>query len=67
MKAAEIKELSIADLKEKIEELSTQQNKLTLAHGVTPLENPLQLRANRRVIARLQTELKAREIAEAKA
>ncbi len=67
MKAAEIKELSIADLKEKIEELSTQQNKLTLAHAVTPLENPLQLRANRRVIARLQTELKAREIAEAKA
>ena len=67
MKSAEIKELSIADLKEKIEELSTQQNKLKLAHAVTPLENPLQLRANRRVIARLQTELKAREVAEAKA
>jgi ribosomal protein L29 len=32
---------------------------------VTPLENPLQLRANRKVIARLQTELTARKVAEA--
>lgn len=64
MKASEIKELSVADLKEKIEELTEQQNKLTLAHSVTQLENPLQLRANRKVIARLNTELRGREIAE---
>lgn len=64
MKASEIKELSVADLKEKIEELTEQQNKLILAHSVTQLENPLQLRANRKVIARLNTELRGREIAE---
>lgn len=64
MKSSEIKELSVADLKEKIEELTEQQNKLTLAHSVTQLENPLQLRANRKVIARLRTELRGREIAE---
>jgi large subunit ribosomal protein L29 len=65
MKSAEIKELSLGDLNEKIDELGTQLNKLKLAHSVTPLENPLQLRANRKVIARLETELTARKIAEA--
>ena len=67
MKSAEIKELSVADLKEKIEDMQEQQNKLKLAHSVTQLENPIQLRVNRKVIARLKTELKSREAAEAKA
>ncbi|MEO9532562.1 MAG: 50S ribosomal protein L29 [Crocinitomicaceae bacterium] len=67
MKSAEIKELSVADLKEKIEELQEQHAKLNLAHSVTQLENPVQLRANRKVIARLKTELRGRELAEAKA
>lgn len=67
MKSAEIKELSVADLKEKIVELQEQHEKLNLAHSVTQLENPVQLRANRKVIARLKTELRGRELAEAKA
>jgi len=67
MKSAEIKELSVADLKEKIEDMQEQQEKLQLAHSVTQLENPIQLRVNRKVIARLKTELKSREAAEAKA
>jgi len=67
MKSAEIKELSVADLKEKIEDMQEQQDKLQLAHSVTQLENPIQLRVNRKVIARLKTELKSREAAEAKA
>lgn len=64
MKSAEIKELSIADLREKIGDLQEQQNKLTLAHSVTQLENPVQLRVSRKIIARLKTELRGREIAE---
>ena len=67
MKAVEIRELSIEDLKEKIEDLTAQQIKLKLAHSVSQLENPLQIRANRKTIARLQTELKGREIAATKA
>jgi large subunit ribosomal protein L29 len=67
MKSAEIKELSVADLKEKVVELQEQHEKLSLAHSVTQLENPVQLRANRKVIARLKTELRGRELAEAKA
>ena len=67
MKSAEIKELSVADLKERIVELQEQHEKLSLTHAVTQLENPVQLRANRKVIARLKTELRGRELAEAKA
>lgn len=62
MKTKEIKELSLEDLKDKIDELTTKQEKLKLAHSVSQLENPLQIRANRKDVARLQTELKARAL-----
>ena len=64
MKTAEIKELSVADLKEKIEDMEEQQNKLVLAHSVSQLENPVQIRHNRKTIARLKTELRTRELNE---
>ena len=37
MKASEIKELSIKDLKEKIEDMEEQQANLLLTHSVSPL------------------------------
>ncbi|MBD3638960.1 MAG: 50S ribosomal protein L29 [Crocinitomicaceae bacterium] len=61
MKASEIKELSLKDLQEKIETMEEQQAKLLLTHSVSPLENPLELRHNRRTIARLKTALNARQ------
>lgn len=61
MKASEIKELSIKDLKEKIEDMEEQQAKLLVAHSVSPLENPLVIRHNRKTIARLKTALNARK------
>ena len=61
MKAAEIKELSNADIAEKIEDMQAAQEKLLLAHNVSQLENPMQLRENRKIIARLHTELNARK------
>lgn len=62
MKTKEIKELSLEDLKDKIDELTAKQEKLKLAHAVSQLENPLQIRANRKDVARLQTELQARAL-----
>ena len=62
MKAKEIKGLSVNDLKEKIAEMKMRYNKLVLTHQVSPLENPLQLRADRKTIARLKTELRKREL-----
>ena len=54
MKTEEIRELSVADIKEKIGDMTEQQNKLLLAHSVSQLENPVQIRVNRKTIARLK-------------
>jgi large subunit ribosomal protein L29 len=36
--------------------------KMKVSHTVTPIENPLQIRATRRTVARLKTELGKRLI-----
>lgn len=61
MKQSEIRELSVEGLKEKLTELKKQSADLKMAHFVTPLENPLQIRKVRRTVARLATELTKRE------
>lgn len=61
MKQSEIKELSVDELKEKIADFKKQHADLKMAHSVTPLENPLQIRKARRTLARLATELTKRE------
>ncbi len=62
MKQSEIKELSVDELKDKLAEYKKQHADLKMAHSVTPLENPLQIRQTRRSVARLATELSKREI-----
>lgn len=57
MKQAEIKNLSVEDIKAKLVELRATYNKTKLAHKIAPLENPIQIRDLRRTIARLETEL----------
>ncbi len=61
MKQSEIKELSVEELREKIADFKKQHADLKMAHTVTPLENPLQIRKARRTLARLATELTKRE------
>lgn len=55
--------LSQADIKAKIAEDELRLKKLKFAHGITPLENPMCIRALRKDIARLKTEFKKRAIA----
>ncbi|MEM8847946.1 50S ribosomal protein L29 [Flagellimonas meridianipacifica] len=62
MKQSEIKELSVEELREKLTELKKQHEDLKMAHAVTPLENPMQIRSTRRTVARLATELTKREV-----
>jgi len=57
MKNADIKNLSAGDLQNKLTELKAQYQKMTLAHRISPIENPIQIRDLRRAIARLNTEL----------
>ena len=61
MKNKEIKELSTEELTAKLGEYKKQHADLKMAHFVTPLENPLQIRKVRRTAARLATELTKRE------
>ncbi|MCF8218325.1 MAG: 50S ribosomal protein L29 [Bacteroidales bacterium] len=62
MKQEEIKEMSTEDLKERLEAEEKQLVRLKLNHAVSPLENPLKIREYRRMIARIKTELGAREL-----
>ncbi len=61
MKNLEIKKLSVEELTEKFAEYKKQHADLKIAHFVTPLENPLQIKRVRRTVARLATELTNRE------
>lgn len=54
---ATLKEMSLADLKARIQEDELRLKKLEFAHAITPLENPMSIRSLRRDIARLKTEL----------
>ncbi|MDA8923828.1 50S ribosomal protein L29 [Flavobacteriaceae bacterium] len=61
MKQSEINNLSIADLQDKLTEHTKQLNELNLAHAITPLENPLQIRSARKTVARLHTAITQRQ------
>jgi large subunit ribosomal protein L29 len=62
MKQSEIKELSVAELQEKLSESKKSYSDLKMAHAVSPLENPIQLRSVRRDVARIATELTKRDL-----
>jgi len=57
MKKADIKNLSAGDLQVQLTEAKAQYSKLKLAHAISPVENPIQIKDLRRTIARLNTEL----------
>ena len=58
MKIAEIKDLSVKDLQERIETEKAQLAKLKVQHAVSPLENPSVIQKSRRDIARMLTILR---------
>ncbi|MBO7502525.1 MAG: 50S ribosomal protein L29 [Paludibacteraceae bacterium] len=62
MKTAEIKELTTAELEERIATERENLVRLKLNHSISPLDNPLQIKVARKTIARLATELRAREL-----
>ena len=61
-----LKELSTAEIKEKLDVEREQYQKMLLTHAVSPMENPNKIRESRRNIARFLTELRTREISEQK-
>ncbi len=61
MKPNEIRELSVDDLKIKIEELTKERFNLRFRSATESIENPMRFRAIRRDIARLNTILREKE------
>ncbi len=62
MKIAEIKELGKSELIEKIQVEEANYSQMLLNHSISPLENPAQIKAARRTIARLKTVLRQQEL-----
>ena len=62
MKTSEIKELSTSDLLERIDTEKTMLVRMKLNHAITPLDNPQKVKDVKITIARLQTELRTREL-----
>ena len=63
MKNSEIRALSVEELQEKIKTEKDTLQKLNFAQAISPIENPMKIKETRRLIARLKTELRAKEIA----
>ena len=57
MKSAEIKDMSIQDLQERIESEKAKLATLKVQHAVSPIENPSIIKKSRRDIARMLTIL----------
>lgn len=57
-----IKGLGLEDLKAKITEDELRLKKVSFAHSISPLENPVSMRLLRRDLARLKTALRKIEL-----
>jgi len=64
MKSSEIKELGIQELTERLESEESMLVRMKMNHAVSPLDNPNKIVETRRNIARLKTEMRARQIQE---
>ena len=62
MKYSEIKALNLNELKERLATEKTNSQNLRFAHSISPLENPLKIKESRKIIAKIETELRNREI-----
>jgi len=60
MKKSELTNLSVAELQSKLGELKKSYAELKMAHTISPIANPLQLRTLRREVAKVATELSKR-------
>jgi large subunit ribosomal protein L29 len=52
-----LKDLNESDLRSRIQEDELRLKKLEFAHAISPLENPMSIRALRKDVARLKTVL----------
>ena len=62
MKPAEIRELSMAELNQKLTDLKAELFNLRFQHALNQLDNPLRLQIVRKDIARVKTVIREKEL-----
>jgi large subunit ribosomal protein L29 len=66
MKSSEIKELTIKEIEERIDNEKNFLIKQKLNHAISPLDNPMKIRETKKTIARLETFLRKKTLEESK-
>ncbi len=62
MKKEEIKEMTTQDLRERLAEMEKEYLQLKINHSISPIDSPAKITHDRRMIARVKTELRQREL-----
>lgn len=62
MKNSELRGLNLDELKNKLAAEKENYSKLKFAHSITPIENPMKIREARKLVARIQTEIRTKEL-----
>ena len=62
MNIAEIRELSTPELIERIDAEVAAYDQMLINHSISPMDKPAQIKQNRRMIARMKTVLRQREL-----
>ena len=62
MNAKEIRDLSVAELNEKLADLKDELYKLRFQHAINQLDNPMRITAVKKDIARVKTIIREKEL-----
>ncbi|RPF43290.1 LSU ribosomal protein L29P [Hydrogenoanaerobacterium saccharovorans] len=62
MKATEIREMSAAELNQKLTDLKAELFNLRFQHAINQLDNPMRIKAVKKDIARIKTVMHALEL-----
>jgi len=63
MENSELRSLNLEELQSKLVEERGNLQKMKFAHAITPVENPSNIKHSRKLIARILTEIRAKEVA----
>ena len=62
MKNKELREFTDKELQDRLEQAEKDYMQLKIQHSISPIDNPAKITLDRRDIARMKTELRAREL-----
>jgi large subunit ribosomal protein L29 len=60
-KKSNIKDLSVEELKTQLTAEEENLRRLKFGHAVSPIENPMKIREARKVVARINTEIRSKQ------